>query len=88
MFDVAALFLENDFAPEDEELFFHYYFREGEDWGAAREKILIFKISQDFLWSIWTVLKEARGDDFGSYGKDRFDRCIRLCAQYWETYGE
>lgn len=88
MFDIAALFLENDFAPEDEELFFHYYFKEGENLDAAREKILIFKISQDFLWSIWTVLKEARGDDFGSYGKDRFDRCRRLCAQYWEIYGE
>lgn len=88
MFDIAALFLENDFAPEDEELFFHYYFKKEEDLAKAREKILIFKISQDFLWSIWTVLKEARGDNFGSYGKDRFDRCRRLCAQYWETYGE
>ena len=52
------------FSPEDEELFFHYYFGEGRSWPAAREKILIFKISQDFLWSIWTVLKEAKGDDF------------------------
>ena len=35
--------------------------------------------SQDFLWSIWTVLKEAKGDDFGSYGPDRFHRAQALC---------
>lgn len=88
MCDVAALFLENDFAAEDEELFFHYYFGDGADLTAAREKILIFKISLDFLWSMWTVLKEARGDDFGSYGLDRFRRAQALCTEYWETYGK
>ena len=87
MFDVAAFFLENYFEPEDEELFCHYYFGAGEDPQKAREKILIFKISQDFLWSIWTVLKEAKGDDFGSYGLDRFTRCQQLCARYWDLYG-
>ena len=87
MFDVAAFFLENYFEPEDEELFCHYYFGAGEDLQKAREKILIFKISQDFLWSIWTVLKEAKGDDFGSYGLDRFTRCQQLCARYWDLYG-
>ncbi len=74
MFDLAALFLENEFAPEDEELFFHYYYGAEQQPAASREKILIFKILQDYLWSIWTVLKESRGDDFGSYGIDRFTR--------------
>ena len=88
MFDIASYFLENEFSPEDEELFFHYYLKNGQDAAVAREKILIFKISQDFLWSIWTVLKEAKGDNFGAYGPERFARCQRLCAQYWETYGD
>ena len=88
MFDIASYFLENEFSPEDEELFFHYYLQNGQDVAVAREKILIFKISQDFLWSIWTVLKEAKGDNFGAYGPERFARCQRLCAQYWETYGD
>ena len=87
MFDIASYFLENEFEPEDEELFFHYYFPNGGDLETARQKILIFKIFQDFLWSIWTVLKEARGDDFGAYGPERFARCQRLCAQYWDIYG-
>ena len=83
MFDVAALFLENDFTSEDEELFFHYYFEGMEVPAGCREKILIFKIVQDFLWSIWTVLKESKGDDFGSYGPDRFARARRNMA-VWE----
>lgn len=83
MFDVAALFLENDFTPEDEELFFHYYYDGGKEPAHCREKILIFKIVQDFLWSIWTVLKESKGDDFGSYGPDRFARAKKNMA-LWE----
>lgn len=84
MFDVAALFLENEFSPEDEELFFSYYFM-GEEVHLApyREKILIFKIAQDFLWSVWTIVKESKGDDFGSYGQDRFDRAVQNMA-VWE----
>ena len=83
MFDVAALFLENDFTAEDEELFFHYYYEGAEPPAGCREKILIFKIVQDFLWSIWTVLKESKGDDFGSYGPDRFARAKKNMA-VWE----
>ena len=44
MFDIAALFLENDFSAEDEELFFHYYYGDRPQPAASREKILIFKI--------------------------------------------
>ena len=84
MFDVAALFLENDFTPEDEELFFHYYYGHEEQPASSREKILIFKILQDYLWCIWTVHKESRGDDFGSYGLDRFTRAQKNIA-LWES---
>lgn len=84
MVDVAALFLENEFSPEDEELFFSYYFRdEKADLSVYKQKICIFKIALDFLWSIWTVIKEAKGDDFGSYGQDRFDRAQKMMTE-WE----
>lgn len=83
MFDIAALFLENDFTAEDEELFFHYYYGERPQPAASREKILIFKILQDYLWSTWTVLKESRGDNFGTYGLDRFTRAQKN-IDLWE----
>ena len=34
------------------------------------------------------MLKEAKGDDFGSYGLDRFRRAQALCTEYWEIYGK
>lgn len=73
MWDLAAHILECGFTEEDEELFLSTYF-EGEVEERYKTKILIFKICQDFLWSIWTNIKEAEGDDFGDYGITRYNR--------------
>lgn len=74
--DLAALFLENDFSPDNQEYFLHQYF--GTDIPAhTYEKIKIYQILMDVLWSQWTVIKEAAGDDFGSYGPDRFARALK-----------
>ena len=37
-------------------------------------KIRIYEILQDILWAAWTMAKEAQGEDFGSYGRDRLKR--------------
>lgn len=73
MWDLAAHCLECDFSEDEEELFLNLYF-EGNVEEKYRKKILIYKICQDFLWSIWTNIKEAKGDDFGTYGQDRYNR--------------
>ena len=75
--EFAALFLESDFEEDNQEYFLDYYF-ENNIPAEAREKILIYEILQDILWAIWTVVKEAQGDDFGSYGIDRFTRGLQL----------
>ena len=31
----------------------------------------------DYLWAQWTVIKEAKGDDFGTYGHERYERAIK-----------
>ena len=73
MWDLAAHSIECDFSEDDEELFLNLYFNNLiEDKHKIR--ILGYKICQDFLWSIWTILKEAQGDDFGTYGIDRYNR--------------
>lgn len=73
MWDLAAYCLENGLSAEEEELFLKIYFeREVEE--KYKKRILINKIYQDFLWSLWTNIKEAKGDDFGSYGIDRYNR--------------
>lgn len=30
----------------------------------------------DYLWAVWTCIKEAQGDDFGTYGMDGYTRAI------------
>lgn len=75
MWDIAALFLENRFSDESQEYFLNHYF-EGKEPENAREKIFIYQILMDYLWSVWTCIKEAQGDDFGTYGMDRYKRAI------------
>lgn len=74
MWDLSAFVLENGLTAEQEELLHKTYF--GRD-ATRNEKIraLIHKICQDFLWSIWTIIKEAQGDNFGDYGINRYTRC-------------
>lgn len=73
MWDLAAHCLENNFTEDEEELFLKLYF-EGEVEEKYKKRVLINKIYQDFLWSTWTNIKEAKGDDFGRYGIDRYNR--------------
>ena len=75
MADFAALFVEAGFEEENEDYILERYF-EGEVPSNAREKILCYRILWDYLWAQWTVIKEAKGDDFGSYGIDRFNRAV------------
>ncbi|MDE6022774.1 MAG: phosphotransferase [Muribaculaceae bacterium] len=75
MADFAALFLEADFKKENEDYILNKYF-DGDIPENARVKILCYQILWDYLWAQWTVIKEANGDDFGSYGIDRFNRAI------------
>lgn len=73
MADLAALFIESDFTEENRDFVLQTYF-EGKIPEKTLEKILCYQILWDYLWAQWTVIKEANGDDFGSYGKDRFNR--------------
>lgn len=75
MADFAALFLEADFKKENEDYILDRYFN-GHVPDTTHEKILCFQILWDCLWAQWTVIKESNGDDFGSYGIDRFNRAI------------
>lgn len=75
MADFAALFIEAGFEKENEDYILEKYF-EGPVPEISREKILCYQILWDYLWAQWTVIKEAKGDDFGTYGQDRFNRTV------------
>lgn len=75
MADFAALFIEAGFEKENEDYILEKYFN-GNIPQNARKKILCYQILWDYLWAQWTVIKESKGDDFGTYGQDRFNRAI------------
>lgn len=76
MWDFAALFIESDFSEDNINLVLSRYLGQSPD-PIIRLRIKIYQILMDILWSIWTVTKEAKGDDFGDYGHMRFQRAIK-----------
>ena len=75
MWDLASLFLESEFTIDEEDSFLSYY--ESEQTPVSREKIRIYKILQDIIWSLWTIYKEENGADFGDYGITRYNRAVK-----------
>ena len=84
MWDLAALFLESEFTRQEEEAFLSHY--ESEQTPVSREKIAIYKILQDTIWSLWTVYKEEQGADFGDYGVNRYQRAVKGLSYYGGSY--
>lgn len=85
MWDLAAHSIECKFSEDDEELLLKLYLGKNPNED-IKKRILIHKIMQDFLWAIWTVLKEAKGDDFGTYGLDRYNRAKENIEKFEELY--
>lgn len=85
MADFAALFIEAGFEKENQDYILEAYF-DGGIPDNAKEKILCYQVLWDYLWAQWTVIKEASGDDFGSYGQDRFNRVIRGLRKINQNY--
>jgi thiamine kinase-like enzyme/choline kinase/predicted transcriptional regulator len=73
LWDVAAFSLECEYSEMEEDMLLDVYY-DGKVSPESKERLLLNKIFQDFLWSVWTLYKEAQGDDFGSYGTDRYNR--------------
>ncbi len=85
MWDLASHFLECQFTPNEENIFLMSYF-EGGIPDKAKQKILLFKFTQDILWAMWTIIKEENGDNFGNYGVNRLRNAYQLMCQYKEQY--
>lgn len=88
MWDLAAHIIECNFNEYEEEMFLQKYFETSNIEDKYLNKILIYKICQDFLWSLWTKIKEANGDDFGSYGIERYNRAKQNLLKIDRMYNE
>lgn len=84
MWDIAALFLESDFKFSEEGQFLAEY--NSEETPVNLRKILIFKILQDFLWSLWAQYKKEQGSDYGDYGNNRYHRALKNLKEFRAKY--
>ncbi|WP_299360447.1 phosphotransferase [uncultured Parabacteroides sp.] len=75
LWDLAALFIENSFSEENQQKALSLYYGNHIPEGVV-QKILIYQVLMDLLWSIWTRIKETQGDNFGNYGLMRFQRAV------------
>ena len=78
--DIGAHCLECNFNKQETKEFIDLYF-EGKATKENKIKVFIYQICQDFLWSLWTILKEENGENFGDYGKNRYHRGIQLLEE-------
>jgi thiamine kinase-like enzyme/choline kinase/predicted transcriptional regulator len=81
LWDVAAFSMECEFSQMEEDMLLDVYF-DGKVSEGSKERLLLNKIFQDFVWSVWTLYKEACGDDFGSYGIHRYNRAKENIQRY------
>jgi thiamine kinase-like enzyme/choline kinase len=79
--DVAAYIIESELSPVEEKLFLLEYFN-GEINEENAKRLLLNKIFLDFVWTIWALMKEANGEDFGSYANTRFTRAKNNLTEY------
>ena len=75
MWDIASLFLENDFTENDEKCFFNSYEIDKQD----KQKIEIYKNIQDILWTYWTFAKlnDNNKEEYLKYAKMRLKRALK-----------
>lgn len=73
MWDIADIFIEAGFTPEEEEQFSQFYFEEEVDKQMQR-RILINKVFLDFLWSLWGKQRLSNGMDLLDYANERYER--------------
>ncbi|CAH2713937.1 Thiamine kinase [Neobacillus rhizosphaerae] len=85
LWDVAAYIIEAELSPAEEKLFLLEYFN-GDVTTAGLQQLLLNKIFLDFLWTIWALMKEAGGEDFGSYAFTRFTRAQNNLQEYQNHY--
>lgn len=73
--DLAAFCLEHDLSPPEEQYFLNVYYK-GAVSADENRFMLIYKILQDILWSLWAMVRTWLGDEYLAYAKGRYERGI------------
>ena len=73
MWDIADIFIEAKFTPEEEVMFNGFYFDQ-EPNNQIHRRILVNKVFLDFLWSLWGKQRYSNGADLLEYANERYVR--------------
>lgn len=87
MWDVAGHMLESGFSDAQQEQFLTLYLG-AQPARRDRQKVLLFQLCQDLLWSAQTMAKTLAGENQYEYALGRYERAQGLLREYRSRYGE
>jgi len=82
--DLASFILESGLSNDGEDRFLRVYKGSAALSDRFRLRVDSYKLLQDFLWSLWSILQEtsnrepAKARGYREYGLDRFERAARM----------
>ena len=79
-FDLAAFLLESRVNSDLETVFLQTYF-DKKDISYERQIIKLYQFTQDFLWTLWTVIKQENNEVFEGYGEKRIQSAISIMKE-------
>lgn len=82
--DLTSFLIEGELSKNSMDVFLSEYFDEDEIDRDIIEKIKFFLIYQDFLWSVWTLVKLSSNEEgYEDYFKKRYNRAIKNLDIYF-----
>lgn len=93
LWDIATFFLSVQFT-EEEEMFFLQNYLKREPTNEEKQRIMLHKIFQDYLWCLWSFYKEKKADrdqkvhpdEYGAYGQYHIRRAKENINLYHRLY--
>lgn len=70
--EFASYIIENKLSCDESEYLLKEYYGENIPYA----KIEVLEIFQDLLWSVWSIAKCCKGEDYLDYGIDRYNRFV------------
>jgi thiamine kinase-like enzyme len=90
--DIASFTLESGFDEAQDRCFIAAY-SGGLASPRLRLRVEAYRLLQDFLWSLWSLLQEtashdpAKASSYREYGQDRFDRAVSRLSHVESKFG-
>lgn len=84
--DLASFLIESELSKENMEIFINSYLDKEKLDKELIEKLKFFTIYQDFLWSVWTLVKLSSGEEgYEEYFTKRYNRTKRNLDIYFKS---